>query len=141
MGFACGLLLARPLTSREGVVGVHPSLQAAVQAIAGAVPPDAVVIARERHLVYMVTWYTGLPCRLRAEPVPPERRWRLLLGRRLGPELKAALAQARAAGRATRSLGPRDPFELVLVPESTWTWVLDRLEPAARARYEAWRSL
>ena len=139
------LLLARvatvPAEPRDGMVVTHPALVAGMQALGGRLPPDAVVITSERHLGFMAAWYARVPVRMRPDPVPPARRWRLLAGNLivLGSPLDRELRAARAAPGLPPPIGlhPRDPDGLVVVPEATWEWILARL-PTDLARY--WRA-
>lgn len=125
---------------REGVVYAHPAMVAAMVALPGRLPADAVVITSERHLGFMVAWYARLPVRLRPDPVPAPRRWRLLAGNviGLGSALDRALRAAHDQPGMVPPLGlhPRDPSGLVLVPDATWAWVLTQV-PEPMARY--WR--
>ncbi|MBP9170660.1 MAG: glycosyltransferase family 39 protein [Kofleriaceae bacterium] len=127
---------------REGIVVAHPAMVAAIAALPGRLPPDAVVITSERHLGFMVVWYARLPVRLRPEPVPPARRWRLLAGNRigLGSPLDRALRAAHDQPGLVSPIGthPRDPSGLVLVPEATWDWVLTQVPPATARHWRAW---
>jgi hypothetical protein len=135
----------QPRSRGEGVIVAHPAMVAAVQAMRGAVPPGNVVIASERHIAFMVAWYTRDPVRLRPDAVPPERRWRLMplafIGE--GTPLAKGLAAARAEPSLVppRGLHPRHVDGLVLVPEATWAWVLARLPPAAARHYAAWPTI
>lgn len=134
---ALALVLARPTTSDEGVVRAHPALEAAARAV--AVPADAVVICPERHMAYMVTWHTRTPVRLRPDPVPVDRRWRLLPMAHLDRTTYAAIDTARAsAADPPRALHAFDQNGVVLIPEPTWDTVLATLPPELRARWESW---
>jgi hypothetical protein len=143
------LLLLRPALADpdEGVVRVHPAMQAAVRAVDGLVPPGDVVIVPERHIAFMVVWYTDADARLRPEPVPAARRWRLLPRARIHPALDAALDRARAHAAATgaiappRGLHPTHANGLVLIPEATWQWLMAELPPDVRAHYQRWPTL
>ncbi len=127
---------------REGVVYAHPAMVAAMVAVPGRLPPDAVVITSERHLGFMVAWYARVPVRMRPGPVPPARRWRLLAGNLigLGSPLDKALRAAhdRPGLVAPVSTHPRDPSGLVLVPEATWDWVLTQVPPKLAAYWRRW---
>lgn len=139
------LLAARlatvPAAPREGLVVAHPALVAGMYALRDRLPRGAVVITSERHLGYMAAWYARARMRMRPGPIPPERRWRLLGGARigLGSPLDRALRDARGVSGLTPPIGlhARDPSGLVLVPEATWEWALSRI-PDERARY--WRA-
>lgn len=145
VGFAAGWMLSRPAQFTEGLVRVHPAMHAGIRAARGLVPEDAVVITPQRQLVFMVTWETGADARLRPEPVPPERRWRLLPGRLIDPELGAAIDRARteAPPGLPRPFGlhPNHRNGLVLMPEATWDWVLEHTPAPVRAHYERWVTL
>jgi hypothetical protein len=145
IALAALVVIVQPRSRDEGVVVTHPAMVAAVRALDGVVPPGGVIIASERHIAFMVAWYTRDPARLRPEVVDPARRWRLMplafIGE--GTALATALAAARAEPSLVppRGLHPRHPDGLVVVPEATWTWILARL-PAASARYyAAWPTL
>lgn len=127
---------------REGLVVAHPALVAGMLALDGRLPPDAVVITSERHLGFMAAWYARVPVRMRPEPVPPARRWRLLAGNRieLGSPLDKALRAARAQPDLVAPIGlhPWDPDGLVVVPEATWTWVLTQVPPPVARYWRRW---
>jgi hypothetical protein len=137
--------IVQPRSRGDGVVVTHPAMVAGVQAMRGAVATGDVVITSERHIAFMVAWYTRADVRLRPEAVPPERRWRLMplafIGE--GTPLAKALAAARAEPSLIppRGLHPRHVDGLVLVPEATWTWVLARLPAAAQRHYAAWPTI
>ena len=138
-------LAVRPAASTEGLVRAHPAMVAAIRAARGALPADAVVITAERHLGFQLTWYARIPVRMRPEPVPPARRWRMIPGNLLGfgSPLERTLDLARATpGLALPlDLHPRHPSGLVLVPEATWTWVLDRLPEPDATWWRAWHTI
>jgi hypothetical protein len=129
----------------EGVVRTHPAMATAVRALAGEVPDGAVVICPERHILFMAAWYARAEVRLRPEPVPAARRWRLMplafIGK--GSPLDQALTAARAIPtlEPPRGLHPRHPNGLVLVSETTWEWALDQLPDEAAARYRRWKTI
>lgn len=135
----------RPATSTEGLVRAHPAMVAAIRAARGALPADAVVITAERHLGFQLTWYARVPVRMRPEPVPPARRWRMIPGNlvRFGSPLDRTLDLARATPGVAPPLDlhPRHPSGLVLIPEATWTWVLDRLPDRDAAWWRAWHTI
>ena len=137
--FATGLLLVRPARYEAPVVRVDPDLAAAVAAAGPALAPGAVIVAPERHIVFMATWYTGAPARLRPEPVPPARRARLIPASYMSEALARAIDEARSAAVAPPvSLHRGHPDGLVLVTEPTWEWLLARLPAAERDHYRAW---
>ena len=123
----------------------HPALVTAAQALAGHVPAGATLIIPERHIAFLVAWYTRAPIAIRPERVPRDQRMRLLplhfIGE--GSALDRALIAARAELSLTPPIGvhPRHPNGLVLVPEPTWEWVLAQLPPADRARLTRWPTI
>lgn len=127
---------------RQGLVVAHPALVSGFVTLPERLPADAVIITSERHLGFMAVWYARVPVRLRPEPVPPARRWRLLAGNRigLGSPLDRALRAAHDQPGLVAPIGlhPRDPSGLVLVPEATWTWVLDQVPPTVAGHWRAW---
>ena len=143
---ALGLaVLRQPGAWLDGEIVTHPALVSAAQALRGHVPPGATLIVPERHIAFLVAWYTGAPIAIRPDGVAPERRYRLLplhfIG--AGSALDHALIAARAEPSLIPPLGvhPRHPNGLVLVAEPTWTWVLDQLPAADRARVAAWPTI
>lgn len=139
------LATRKPGERTDGAVITHPALVAGVQAMAGAIPDGDVVVVSERHILFMVAWYTRASARMRPETVPSERRWRLvpLAFVEAGSALDDALYAARATpGIAPpRGLHPWHPNGLVLIPEATWQWMLARLPPGAPARWRKWRTI
>ena len=129
----------------DGKVVTHPALVAAVQALNGHIPAGATLIVPERHIAFMVAWYTGAAVALRPDQIPPARRYRLLplhfIGE--GSPLDRQLIAARAEPGLPRPIGvhPRHPNGLVLVAEPTWDWILARLPAADRAELVAWPTL
>ena len=138
-------LAVGPAASTEGLVRAHPAMVAAIRAARGALPADAVVITAERHLGFQLTWYARIPARMRPEPVPPARRWRMIPGNLLG--FGSALERTLDLARATPGvappldLHPRHPSGLVLVPEATWSWVLDRLPEPDATWWRVWHTI
>ncbi|CAN5281610.1 hypothetical protein BH11MYX1_BH11MYX1_14980 [soil metagenome] len=130
----------------EGRVLTHPALAAAVAAANGHLPAGATVIVPERHILYMVDWYTRAPVRLRPESVPFTQRIRMLglvyIG---GPDgvVSATLDAARhdplVAPPITLHAGHRNG--LVLVSEPTWNWVLAQLPRDAHAYFARWPTI
>ena len=145
VALAIAILIAVPARRLEGRIVAHPAMVAAMVALEGALPAGAVMIIPERHLMFMAAWYTRAPSRLRPEPVPPARRWRLMPLAFIGAG--SALDQALLAARREPSLvpprgtHPRHPNGLVLVPEATWAWVLAQLPGGSRAHYERWPTI
>jgi hypothetical protein len=143
--FALVWAIAQPRQRDEGSVPTHPALATATAALAGEVPAGDVVICPERHIVFMVAWYTRGDVRLRPEGVPPERRWRLLplafIG--MGSPLDDALMRARGVPGVVppRGFHPRHPNGLVLLPEATWDWVVGQLPEDRQRRLRRWRTI
>lgn len=139
------LVVATPRDRTEGEILAHPAMVAAVQGLVGRIPPGGTAIVPERHIAFMVTWYTGAPVRLRPEEIPPAQRWRVMplafIG--LGSPLDDALLAARRMPGVTAPLGthPRHPNGLVMVPEPTWDWALAQLPPDARAYFARWPTI
>ena len=108
-------------------------------------PPGATLIVPERHIAFLVEWYTGADVAIRPERVPPARRYRLLplhfIG--AGSPLDRALLAARAEPSLIPPLGvhPSHPNGMVLVAEPTWDWIVAQLPAADRARCRAWPTL
>ncbi len=119
------LALARQPGGRlDGEIVTHPALVTAAEALRGRVPPGATLIVPERHIAFLVAWYTGADVAIRPEGVPPARRYRLLplhfIG--AGSPLDRALLAARAEPSLIPPLGlhPGHPDGMVLVAEPTW---------------------
>ncbi|HMG20087.1 MAG TPA: hypothetical protein VK607_02175, partial [Kofleriaceae bacterium] len=145
-GLAAALALVRQPGDRlDGEIVTHPALVSAALALRGRVPPGVTLIVPERHIAFLVAWYTGAPIAIRPGGVPPDRRYRLLPLHFIRADwpLDRALIAARAEPSLIPPLGvhPGHPNGLVLVAESTWTWVLDHLPAADRARYAAWPTI
>lgn len=129
----------------EGKVFAHPAMVAAVQGLNGRIPASDIAIVPERHIAFMVTWYTRTPFRQRPEAVPREHRWRVMPLAFIGMDspLDQLLTEARKQTNLAPPIGthPRHPNGLVLVPEATWEWILARLPPAARDHFAAWPTI
>jgi hypothetical protein len=145
---ALALVLAvvrQPGERLDGEIVTHPALVTAAQALRGRVPPGATLIVPERHIAFLVAWYTGAEVALRPDGVPPDRRYRLLPLHFIGADspLDRALLAARAEPSLIPPLGlhPSHPDGLVLVAEPTWDWIVARLPAADRARCQAWPTL
>ncbi|MCW5800925.1 MAG: hypothetical protein KIT31_00820 [Deltaproteobacteria bacterium] len=125
----------------EGEVVVHPALVTSVLALGPRIPAGATAIVPERHIAFMVAWYTRAPIRIRPDDVPAASRVRILplAWIEAGSPLDEALLDARAAPLPP-PLGahPRHPNGLVLVTEPVWDWALARVPPEARAYWGAW---
>ena len=138
-------IVRQPGDRLDGEIVTHPALVSAAQALDGHVPPGATLIVPERHIAFMVAWYTGAEVALQPDAVPPDRRYRLLplhfIGE--GSALDHALLAARAQPGLIAPLGvhPRHPNGLVLVAEPTWLWVLAQLPATDRAYFAAWPTI
>jgi hypothetical protein len=141
--FALALVSLAPTRSNEGVIRTHPALDQAMRATDGVMPAGGHFITQERHVLYMATWYSRVPGRLKYPGTPdPRTTYRLFPGALIGPELRNALDELRASPRAgvvpPRDLHPFTPNGAVLVTEPTWLELLARLPPAAREHYLRW---
>jgi hypothetical protein len=138
-------VVRQPGARLDGEIVTHPALVTAVQALNGQIPAGATLIVPERHIAFMVAWYTGATVALRPEHVPPARRYRLLPLHFIGDgsPLDRQLMAARAEPSLPLPLGvhPSHPNGLVLVAEPTWDWILARLPAADRAQLVAWPTL
>lgn len=141
------VVVARAPTERsEGRIVAHPALVSAVLAATTKLPANTTVIVPERHILFMVAWYTRAPVSLRPESVPYGRRVRLLplhfiqMGSPLDEAIDAARRDARIA-EPPIGLHPRHRNGLVLVSEPTWDWLLEALPPGARAHWARWRTI
>jgi hypothetical protein len=120
----------------EGRVVAHPALVTSIHAMAGALPQGATVIVPERHIAFMIAWYLRAPVSLRPEPVPAERRWRVMLlvwigaGSPLDQELLAARDRP-GPPAPPRGLPPSHPNGMVLVTEPAWQAIAARLPPGS----------
>jgi hypothetical protein len=131
-----GMLVVRRPVYVDPVVATHPSVIEAARRVRDHVPTDAVVIVPDRHLMFMVTWASTVPARLQAASVPLDRRWRLLPGRHMTPQLRRALERAlRRDSGSPVALHPDDPLALVLLHERDWQQVLAALSPYERERW------
>ena len=145
VGFVAGLVVSRPATYHAPVVAVHPAMQAAVRAAEGIVPEDHEIICPERHIVFMTRYYTGTKTRLRPERVPSALRWRMIPLALVRPSLRHAIDRSRIEKPPGISppigLHPYDPDGLVLMPEATWRWILERLPPKDQQHYRLWPTI
>ena len=107
-------------------------------------PAGKTVIVPERHILFMVDWYTRADVSLRPEPIPYAQRVRLFglvfIGGAKSP-LDRALDVARARPDPPIGLHPRYRNGLVLVSESTWDWLLAQLPDRDRAHFAAWPTI
>ncbi|MDB4959837.1 MAG: hypothetical protein JWO36_7406 [Myxococcales bacterium] len=129
---------------RAGEVFMHPALVASAMAL--DVPSNATVIVSERHIEFMVAWYTRADVSLRPELVPYNHRVRLLLP--LSPvntpwQLEQAVDAARHEPSIDPPIGvhPRHRNGLVLVTETTWDWMLTQMPPRTRVHFAAWPTI
>lgn len=143
---AIGLALRTPGRRTEGAVMVHPALVTSAYGLTSKLSPGQVVIMPERHLAFLIAWYTRAPVRIRPEGVPRERRVRVLplgvfIG--VGSPLDKQLMRARTAPGVAPPIGvhPRHPNGMVLVPEATWDWMIERLPPKARDHWARWPTI
>jgi hypothetical protein len=138
-------LVRQPGDRIEGSITTHPALVTAAQALNGQLPAGATLIVPERHIAFMIAWYTGAEVALRPDKVPRARRYRVLPLHfiRAGSPLDRALLAARAEPGLVPPLGvhPRHPNGLVLVAEPTWDWVVGQVPAADRARLLAWPTI
>jgi hypothetical protein len=142
---ALAIVLAMPTDRTEGRVLAHPAMVAAVEGLAGRIPEGDIAIVPERHIAFMVTWYTGVPFRMRPEGVARAHRWRVMPLAFIGIDspLDQLLMAARREPGLVPPVGthPRHPNGLVLVAEPTWEWILARLPPAARDHFTRWPTI
>lgn len=145
LAVAATLLVMRPseLPKNEGQVRTHPALVAAVRALDGVLPPGSTLITQDRKIAFMTRWYANQPVRLHPPAdLDPWTTYRLIPRNLQKQDLKDTLSRLRAERPAgviqPRDLHPVDPNGLVLMPEATFQWVLDHLQPATREHYLAW---
>jgi hypothetical protein len=142
---AVAIVVRAPAERTEGRVQAHPAMVAAVMALDGVIPADAVAIVPERHILFMVAWYTRAQVALRPDLVPPARRRRVmpLAFIRDGSPLDALLIEARGQPGLVppRGTHPSHPNGLVVVEEPTWEWILARLPAGDRKRLVAWPTI
>ncbi len=137
-------IAVRPPAPTEGMVDTEIPMVTATAAMPGLLPADAVVIAAERHLGFQAAWFARVPVRMRPEPVPAGRRWRMIPLGMFGDRspLDRALRAARAQPDLAPPIGlhPGHPNGLVLVREATWDWVLGQLPPRNREWWREWHT-
>jgi hypothetical protein len=140
------VVLAIPRDRHTGEVSAHPALVAATGVLAEIVPPGATIIVGERHVEYMIGWYTGAPVSSRPESIPYAARVRVVLamspvhtGFSLEPVLDDARSDPSIASPISLHPSHRDGF--VLISEPTWDWILQRLSPHVRAHWRAWATI
>ena len=145
VAIAAAILLVQLRRDRaEGEVLTHPALAAAVMAATDQLPTGKTVIVPERHILFMVDWYTRADVSLRPEPILYAQRVRLFglvfIGGAKSP-LDHALDAARDQPEPPIGLHPRYRNGLVLVSEPTWDWLLTQLPDADRAHFAAWPTI
>jgi hypothetical protein len=128
----------------EGRVLAHPALIAATMSL--DVPSNTTLVISERHIAFMVAWYTRASVSLRPDVVPYPRRMRLLLPLspfNAGWPLEDALDAARREPTIAPPIGvhPRHRNGLVLVAEPTWDWMLAHMPERTRAHFAAWPTI
>jgi 4-amino-4-deoxy-L-arabinose transferase-like glycosyltransferase len=138
---AFALATRTPGQRTEGRIDAHPAMVAAVQAL--HVPDGDTAVVPERHIVFMVAWYTRARVQIRPEGSDPAHRWRLLplAWTGLGSPLDKALTAARTGPHPPIGLHPRHPNGLVLVPEETYQRVLESIPAGARTAWSRWRTI
>jgi hypothetical protein len=140
-----GRAITVPTDRLDGEVVTHPALVTAALALAGQVPAGAVLVVPERHIAFLLAWYTGAAVAIDPERVPPPVRYRVLPLHFIGDgsALDRALIAARAEPALAPPIGvhPSHANGLVLVAEPTWRWLLDHVPPADRARLAAWPTI
>jgi len=130
---ALALAFHTPGSRDEGLVTTHPALVTSIHALTGKVPPGDTVIVPERHIAFMIAWYLRAQVSLRPEPIPVERRHRVVLLKWIvaGSPLDQALLAARDGPDPPLGLHPSHPNGMVLVPEPTWQAIAARLPPGS----------
>jgi hypothetical protein len=140
------VLALRGLHERtEGRIVAHPALVAGAMAAGDHVAAGQTIIVPERHIAFMVAWYSRKPVSLRPEPVPVAQRIRLVPLAFIGPgsPLEHAIDDAREAPGIAPPIGvhPRHKNGLVLIPEATWQWILARLPERDRRHFAQWPTI
>lgn len=147
LGLALFLAIRPHSKPTEGIVLAHPAMVAAVMASSQQIPAGATVIVPERHIMFMVAWYTHAKVSLAPSHVPYAERVRMMPGAFIGlgddSPLGAVLDRARGEPSLTppRGFHPRHRNGLVLVTEATWEWMLDKLPDGPRRYYAAWPTI
>jgi len=143
---ACLAIVTIPRDRHEGQVLAHPALVASALALADHVPGNATLVVPERHVEYMIAWYTRAPVTARPDVVPYAQRVRVVLplsSANAGFPLDAALESARAETslEPPLDLHPRARDGFVVVTEATWDFILAQLPARTRAHYAAWPTI
>jgi hypothetical protein len=133
------LALRLPVDRAEGRVLMHPALVSA--AMAAKIPAGKTVIIPERHILFMVAYYTHAQVSLRPEAIAHDSRVRMMPLAFIGQDspLDHALDDARALPDPPIGLHPRHRNGLVLVSESTWDWLVARV--GATSRWAKWPTI
>ncbi|HUJ57331.1 MAG TPA: hypothetical protein VLX92_02525, partial [Kofleriaceae bacterium] len=123
-----------------------PALVASALALADQIPAGATAIVPERHVEFMIAWYTGADVAARPDAVPYPRRVRVVLllspvNERFSLEPVLDAARADPALDPPISAHPRDRDGMVLIAEPTWDWILARVPPRVRRHYAAWPTI
>jgi hypothetical protein len=104
----------------------------------GQIPEHTTVIIPERHILFMIAWYTHAKVALHPETVPVQERVRIMPLAFIGMDslLDHALDTARVEPGVTPPIGlhPRYRNGLVLVTEPTWDWLVERVAQQGRQR-------
>jgi hypothetical protein len=144
-GLALVLALCGLHERTEGRILAHPALVAGAMAATERIPPGDTVIVPERHIAFMVAWYSGKPVSLRPESVPHDQRVRLLplsfIGK--GSPLEQAIDAARVEPGLAPPIGLHPHYRngLVLVAEPTWDWILAQLPERDRHHFIRWPTI
>ncbi|HEY5933479.1 MAG TPA: glycosyltransferase family 39 protein [Kofleriaceae bacterium] len=139
------LALRTPGARTDGRVLAHPAMIAAAQAMTDRIPAGDTAIIPERHIAFMVAWYTRTRVAIRPDGVPVANRWRVLPRHFIGidSELDRALLAIRSRTDIPRPLGvhPLHPNGLVIVSEPTWQALLASLPENVRSRWARWPTI
>lgn len=142
--FATAAALLVPVDRTEGRVLTHPALVSAAIAAKDQIPSNATVIVPERHILFMVAWYTRAKVSLRPDAVPYAQRVRMMPLAFIGMDspLDHALDDARREPSIEPPIGlhARHRNGLVLVTEPTWDWIVARLGTTGR-HWAAWPTI
>lgn len=130
--FALALALRIPVDRAEGRVLAHPALVSAV--MAAKIPEGKTVVVPERHILFMVAYYTRAPVSLRPELIPHDRRVRMMPLAFIGMDspLDRAIDEARTLEDPPIGFHARHRNGLVLVTEGTWEWLVERVGKSSR---------
>jgi hypothetical protein len=136
------IVIAAPTRLTQGVIRAHPAMVSAIQALHDEIPRGKTIVVSERHIAFMVHWYTRSSTRLRPESVRADQRVRLVTLAFIGSgsALEHTIDLARNTPIVTPPVGvhPMHRNGLVLIEEDTWQWILDQLPDNLRARPARW---